>query len=113
MRHFGVFFGDFCISCQNTSAILFQLVEDLMQDIMALDDFKMDILDETMSDALIDIISSIHIWFVFNLGANSQYGDLTDITKLTQLITRAALSNSTSIINEKTIILCSLYVLYF
>eukprot|EP01084_Bolivina_argentea_P315077 545812_1 len=54
-----------------------------------------------MSDILIDIISSIHIWFVFNLGSNSEYGDLKNITHLIQLITQSSLSNNVSIINEK------------
>ena len=49
---------------ENASAMLFGIVEDLVTDILTLDEFQEDVLDETMSDALIDIVSSIHIWFV-------------------------------------------------
>ncbi len=49
---------------ENSSIILFDIIENLVYDILGLGEFKEDVLDETMSDILIDIISSIHIWFV-------------------------------------------------
>ncbi len=71
---------------ENSSTMLFDIIENL---------------DETMSDILIDIISSMYICFEFNLGSNSQYSNLQNITHLLQLITESLLSNNVSIINEK------------
>ena len=58
---------------ENASSSLFQIVDELVADILALDEFQEDLLDETMSDVLIDIVSSIHIWFVGTLSVLSCY----------------------------------------
>ena len=81
------------------SSRLYQMVENLTSFVASLDEFGNDALSEKFSDVLIDIISSIHIWFAINSKEDAQYNDLFNMTNLINIITEASLTN-TSAINE-------------
>eukprot|EP01083_Nonionella_stella_P272864 925501_1 len=85
---------------EHESQPLFDIVRNIIVQVLALDEFENDALSEQFSDPLMDIISSIHVWFALNLAANSKYGNMKQITDLIHLIANASLTN-TSIVNEK------------
>ena len=94
---------------ESSSLSILELINNVLENILSLDEFHDELLDAEFSDTLLDIASSIHIWYMISATSGEtssdsdvKYSIASQLAQLIHLISQTSLTSEFNVYSEAT-----------